>query len=695
MPLILSSSLATGVLTCSAAVAAYESPEASSAGEDSLVTVRTIDPDDEDFSDLMPLRELIGDARVIALGEQSHGDGACFAAKHRLVRFLHQEMGFDVLAWESGMFDCRLMHEALAGGKAVDEAWRLGLFPIFGESAQVRDVLEYVASTQGSERPMELAGFDCQFSNMAGMERMPGYGREFFDRADPAILAEAHPDAMAAIQLLVVGSMQEGGDELEERLDAARAQVEALLKSFDTHIDAMKRSHSRREIAFARRVLENLIEFDRSRRQTKTNTAADTNIRDQQMGRNIAWLAQERYPDRKIIVWAASFHLLRNANDLAIARPGLSYESTVPMGHVARELLADDWYAVMFTAYEGEAGNPFHGAHPLPAAPEGSLEGLLHERGEPFVFIDLRTLEADHPFAKPIVARPLGYTSMTPRVNWSHHFDAVFHTDVMFPSTREVALPKAWRTAAAAEVDSDEPRAKAARLLEDARRAVLTFDLGFDSVLPTAPYRKPDASAIEMVGEGQWPQVLGHVASDPASFTLVPGDVETGVVANSSGRLAFTSPVLVRAAIDNYATLLCMDGVGEDARLRLNSYATFFCQGDMAGSVDVRSYATALIAGNLSGELSSSSYFAMVVEGDVSGSLDLNSRAMVYVLGSVTGDIALRDAKVAIAGRMTKSEVESRISGKGVVYLQDTDLPDGEHHLGELLVQAGVRVSPD
>jgi hypothetical protein len=77
------------------------------------ITLHSIDPADEDFADLEPLRWAIGDARIVQLGEQSHQDGATFHAKARLIKFLHQKMGFDVLAVESGLYDCRKASTAM------------------------------------------------------------------------------------------------------------------------------------------------------------------------------------------------------------------------------------------------------------------------------------------------------------------------------------------------------------------------------------------------------------------------------------------------------------------------------------------------------------------------------------------------------------------------------------------------------
>jgi erythromycin esterase-like protein len=129
---------------------------------DNSFPVRSIDPEDADFSDLQFLKTIIGNARVVQLGDQTHGDGATIFARGRLIRFLHEQMGFDVLVWEGGFFTCEEMNEAIRSDIPIEEAIRQGLHPISAQSGLLLPVFRYIRSTFNTERPLRQTGLDIQ-----------------------------------------------------------------------------------------------------------------------------------------------------------------------------------------------------------------------------------------------------------------------------------------------------------------------------------------------------------------------------------------------------------------------------------------------------------------------------------------------------------------------------------------------------
>ena len=51
--------------------------------------------------DLLPLKAMVGEARVVALGEATHGTSEFFTLKHRIIQFLAEEMDFTVFSIEA------------------------------------------------------------------------------------------------------------------------------------------------------------------------------------------------------------------------------------------------------------------------------------------------------------------------------------------------------------------------------------------------------------------------------------------------------------------------------------------------------------------------------------------------------------------------------------------------------------------
>ena len=404
--------------------------------------VRVVDPADDDFSDLQPLKEVLRDARVVLLGEQSHGEGTVFLAKTRLIAFLHQEMGFDVLAFESGLYDCAVAWERLRAGEAAATAVPRCVFPIWTRSEQLRPLIDYLGEQARGPRPLELTGFDDQFTGSASRERLVADLRALLDRlgAPFARGPEWGPFA-AALQALAENLYQRGkaaDPAVEEqalflrRLETVRAEVAARATADDP------------EAALWMQVLEGV--GPAARQQWLYDLATESvgpeigRLRDTQMGRNLVWLANRRYPGRKIVGWAATYHAARGLGPLEPDEPGLAewYRQVTVMGEVAAKELGAAMYTLGFTAYEGSFGTPFEPApEALAPARAGSLEDLLHRACLEHAIVDFRRPPAGGEWLRgPLVSRPLGHQEM--RAPWGEVVDGLMFSRVVAPSTQAV-----------------------------------------------------------------------------------------------------------------------------------------------------------------------------------------------------------------------------------------------------------------
>ncbi|MFL6195281.1 MAG: erythromycin esterase family protein [Thermoanaerobaculia bacterium] len=393
------------------------------------VPLRSIDPADEDFADLMPLVGVIGRARVVQLGEATHGDGATFLAKGRLIRFLHKVMGFDVLAWEAGFFDVGRMDAALRAGLPSAEAADRGLYRIWNV-AEVMPALDYVRASQGTERPIQSVGFDCRVSVAESRTRLfPQSVFDFFDRLDPALISKQEREDLIRMSTGLVPAEYYAKP---GRRDFNRELPRRLVETIDRRRADLRVHDSEREIEILRQSLVSFLAMDRALGPGDAKPFASGYTRDQAMAENLLWWLNGPLKDRKVIVWAHNYHVMNAAFSADESGPAPT-KTAGPMGRFLKAELGADLYTIGFTSFGGSIRD-FDTGEPVPVKTEAaSLEALLHLAGRPSLFLDLSRLPADHWLRSPWLGSFYMYGPI--ESTWPRSYDGLVFLDQQRPST--------------------------------------------------------------------------------------------------------------------------------------------------------------------------------------------------------------------------------------------------------------------
>ncbi|HJQ38130.1 MAG TPA: erythromycin esterase family protein [Thermoanaerobaculia bacterium] len=397
--------------------------------------LQPVDASGDDLSDLEPLRRTLSGVRVVMLGEQSHGDGTTFLAKTRLIRFLHERMGFNILAFESGLYDCPKAWEFLVNGEEPRAALSRGIFAIWSKSREVQPLLDYIGDEAKSAHPLEVAGIDSQTTGSAAEQFLAADLAAYLSRIDPKLAEGAEWDRVAR----VIGLLNQSAWELREAPVPSAEEQAAFARTIErwqSLIAARDRSPATQPWSgsFWRQLLASLRAFAEQDWRTDYTTNATRvdgtpvsvfTMRDVQMGKNLIWLANERYPREKIIVWAATGHIARALPSVRTSDPKYArlYTGWTPMGEIARKTLGEQLYALGFLSYEGEAARFAAKTATIVQSSRDSLEDLFARASFESALLDFRHLPAGHWLRSPLTAKLLGHTEM--QADWTGVVDGV------------------------------------------------------------------------------------------------------------------------------------------------------------------------------------------------------------------------------------------------------------------------------
>ncbi|MES2040139.1 MAG: erythromycin esterase family protein [Pseudomonadota bacterium] len=371
----------------------------------------------DDFSDLQFLKPLLKDKRFVQLGESAHGVAEFNWMKTRLIKFLHQGMGFEVIAMEASMTAADAAYANLDKTSGL-EAMRSSQFGTLATDENL-DLFNYLKQGAAGKPRLMLAGFDNQDSGYLGHQNIMDRFKSMLSVIDPVLAGQV--------------------DGTEEKLNALlNKQVPVtvandLAEQYKVIVDTLFKNRVKLATQFPAYMVAMTIQEARSRVTFSQQLAfppmsnESTEMRDQRMAENLNFLADTIYPKKKIIVWAHNFHIANDWADKAHAKT---------MGVWLAEKRRKEMYTIGLYMGRGVLGSYGKESYTeIAAPPAGSMESILANGGLKMSFVDFSLAKPDASNSWMFTPGYARYWGLTPEaITPAKAYDAVIYIDSVTPS---------------------------------------------------------------------------------------------------------------------------------------------------------------------------------------------------------------------------------------------------------------------
>jgi len=399
--------------------------------------------DDIEGADVGRIIDRIGDARVVLLGEATHGTSEFYRMRARVTRELISHRGFSFVAAEADWPDAARVDDYVLGipRRSLVEFRPFSRFPQWmWRNEEVLTFVEWLRAHNAAQ-PRAKAGFHGLdlYSLFTSIAAVVGY----LDEVDPVAARRAR-ERYGALTPWQSDPAAYGQSVLVGASDSSEAAVVAMLRELlARRVELASRDGGRFfDAAQNARVV---ADAERYYRAMYHGTAVSWNLRDTHMFETLMSLLTFYGPGSKGIVWEHNSHV----GDASATEMGAHGELNV--GQLCRARFGDEAYSIGFGTDHGTVAaaagwdEPMERMRVLPAM-EGSYERGFHDAGVAAFTIPLRRSSrrsVREELTEPMLERAIGVVYKPSSERQSHYFYASlarqFDEVIWFDETTAIA----------------------------------------------------------------------------------------------------------------------------------------------------------------------------------------------------------------------------------------------------------------
>ncbi|MFJ6024336.1 erythromycin esterase family protein [Brevundimonas sp. NPDC092305] len=314
--------------------------------------------------DLSALAALIGERRVVAVGEAAHGAHEIFAFKHRLFRYLVETAGFKVMAFEMSYAEGAAIDRYVQGGQGNPRALLASqrLWPWRTEEiVSLVEWMRFYNLSAPADRRLSFHGVDSGNGMALGL---PILIRDFAERREDV-------GDLVALKDLVEGPAARDQERALALFDRIAARIDAPAST----VTASERAHR--------------LKLLRTARQNYEYYFVDIvyEVRDRHMADNLVALVDDREGGaNKVFFWGHNAHVSRDSHHYRYLGDEIDWRKVKPAGAHLSARFGDDLFVIGSEFLSGDTLAPRRSADGqiasiepfrVPPAPAGSLPAVL------------------------------------------------------------------------------------------------------------------------------------------------------------------------------------------------------------------------------------------------------------------------------------------------------------------------------